>query len=67
MQRGGDDFTRGYYDLGGKTKTVPRTGTRLDVGGLGADGRDPFAHSLGHELRAVVGSYVGRDALRGTA
>src|SRR5262249_8624506 len=30
----------------------------LDVGGLGADSRDPFLHGLGDELRSVVGPDV---------
>ena len=30
----------------------------LDVGGLGADSRDPFLHGLGDEFRSVVGPDV---------
>jgi len=32
---------------------LPRT-ARRDVGRFRADGRDPFLHGLGHELRAIV-------------
>ena len=38
---------------------LPRT-AGLDVGGLGADRGDPFAQGDGDELRAVVGSDIGR-------
>src|SRR5258708_13230995 len=34
----------------------------LDVGGLGADSRDPFLHRLGDELRSVVGPDVSGNA-----
>src|SRR5262245_17581059 len=34
----------------------------LDVGGLGTDSRDPSLHSLGDELRSVVGADVSGDA-----
>jgi hypothetical protein len=40
---------------------LPRT-ARLDVSSLGADCRDPFLHSLGHELRSVVGPDVTGNA-----
>jgi hypothetical protein len=35
---------------------------RGDVGGLGADGRDPFLDRLGHELGAVLGADMARHA-----
>src|SRR4249920_198102 len=40
---------------------LPRA-TRHDIGGLGADSGNPFAHRLGHELGTVVGSDVTWDA-----
>ena len=36
--------------------TVLPWAARLDVGGLGTDGSDPFLHRLGDELWAVVGA-----------
>ena len=37
---------------------LPRT-ARHNVGGLGADRRDPLAHGLGHELRPVARQELG--------
>ena len=42
---------------------LPRR-ARSDVGGLGADRRDPLLHRFGHELGAIVGPYVARDPRR---
>jgi hypothetical protein len=35
---------------------------RFDIGGLGSDGSDPFPKCRCHELRAVIGTNVRRNA-----
>jgi len=61
-----EDFTIEQFIAQAGIKTLDVTilpgATWCDLGGLCADCCDPILHSLGEELRAIVGSDVARDA-----